>query len=219
MNSKVILLIAFVAIAGFLSCKKEGDMATNTFYDYITLINAGSDTLNVYENGTRINSGSTLLPLGQYRNLQVAAGTQRYQFKKAGNTNILFETELSLKESTAHTVFVAGESAEKTFLLTDSFPADTFAHVRYVNASPDAGSINFTLGSLPTVSGVAFKSATQVLSVPHGKVFYSMVMQNGTTLASGTITLNGSTSYNLFSKGLVAGKGTNALGARILVAQ
>jgi len=221
MNSKVILLIVFVAVACFFSCKKDGEKLPDTIYNQITLINAGGDTLNVYENGTRINNGSTLLPSGQYRNLQIVAGTQRYQFKKAGNPNMLFETELKLDTPFVYTVFVAGQSSDKVFALQgiDTMRTDTTAHIRYVNASPDAGNIDFTISSYPTVKGVAFKSATSFVKVPKGKVYYSMVRPDGSVLASGNLTLSGGVSYNLFSKGLVAGKGTSALGARILVAQ
>ncbi|HWZ35993.1 MAG TPA: DUF4397 domain-containing protein [Mucilaginibacter sp.] len=219
MSSKAILLIVLVAITGFFACKKDGEKLTGNTYNAITLINAGGDTLNVYENGTRINSGSTLLPSGQYRNLEIAAGTQRYQFKKAGNSNTLFETELSMNESARYTMFVAGESADKVFVLQDTIKNDTTAHVRFVNASPDAGNIDFTIGSYPIFKNRAFKSATSFLSVPYGQVFYSMVRQDGSILASGTLTLSKGIYYNLFSKGLVAGTGTNRLGARILVAQ
>lgn len=222
MNSKVILLIVFVGIAGIFSCKKDSEKLTDTTYNAITLINAGGDTLNIYENGTRINNGSTLLPSGQYRSLQITAGTQRYQFKKAGSPNTLFETELNINNQNLFTVFVAGQSADKTFLLRDTLISDTanVAHIRYVNASPDAGNIDFTIGSLPTLKGRAFKSATSFLTVPAGQVFYSMYRQGQSTpLASGTLTVSRGVSYNLFSKGLVAGTGTNTLGARILAAQ
>lgn len=219
MNSKIILLIVFVAMAAIFSCKKDGESVGTVTQNEITLINAGGDTLNVYENGTRINNGSNLLPSGQYRNLEIIAGTQRYQFKKAGNPNTLFEAELNLDFSSVYTVFIAGQSADKVFVLTDTIKNDTTARVRYINASPDAGNIDFTIGSLPALKGREFKSATSFLSLPGGKVFYSMVRENGDTLASGTLTLNTGASYNLFSKGLVNGKGTNALGARIFAAQ
>lgn len=219
MNTKVILFVVFVAMIGFFACKKDGDQAPTTITNEISLINATGDTLNVYENGTRINSGSNLLPSGQYTNLQITAGTQRYQFKKAGNPNTLFETELTLDTPYAYTVFVAGQSSDKVFAIKDTLNNDTTAHVRFVNASPDAGNIDFTIGSYPTLKSRLFKSATSFLSVPKGRVYYSMVMSSGAVLASGYLTLSAGVSYNLFSKGLIAGKGTSALGARILVAQ
>ncbi|MFD2873802.1 DUF4397 domain-containing protein [Mucilaginibacter ximonensis] len=222
MNSKVILFVVLVALTGFIACKKSGDQAPTTITNEISLINATGDTLNVYENGTRVNSGSNLLPSGQYTDLQIIAGTQRYQFKKAGNPNTLFETELTLDTPFAYTVFVAGQSSDKVFAIKGSDTlkvTDTTAHIRYINASPDAGDISFTISTYPTVAGVTFKSATSFVSVPKGLVYYSMVRPDGSILASGNLTLSAGVSYNLFSKGLVAGKGTSALGARILTAQ
>jgi len=219
MNNKKVLLTVFMAVAGFFACKKDGEKVAAITYNQITIINAGGDTLNVYENGTRVNNGSNLLPSGQYRNLKVVAGTQRYQFKKAGSPNTLFEHELSLDDSTLYTMFVAGRTGDQVFLLqVDTLPTDTAAHVRFVNASPDAGNIDFTIGNLPTVKAQPFKSATSFLSVAPGPVFYSMYIEGQSTpVASGTLTLNKSTSYNLFLKGTVDGKGTNALGARLLI--
>lgn len=221
MNNKKVLFLVFVALTGLFACKKGGEAVTNKFINEITLINAGADTLNVYENGTRINNGSTLLPGGQYLDLTVTAGIQRYQFKKAGSANALFEAELNIDSVSSYTVFVAGRSADQTFVLkNDAFTSDTLAHVRFVNASPDAGNINFTIGALPSFTAQAFKSATAFLSVPAGKIFYSMYREGQSTpLASGTITVNKGAYYNLFSKGLINGTGTNALGARILIAQ
>lgn len=220
MNSKIVLLIVFVAVTGFFACKKDGEKLTADTQNEITVINAGGDTLNVYENGTRINNGSNLLPSGQYTNLAITAGTQRYQFKKAGNPNTLFETELSMNDSTRYTLFVAGQSADRTFLLRDSLYSDTAVLIRYVNASPDAGNIDFTIGDLPTIKSIPFKGDTKFLSIPAGKVFYSMYREGQSTpLASGTITVSAGASYNLFSKGLVDGKGTSALGARLLRTQ
>ncbi|GAA4096651.1 DUF4397 domain-containing protein [Mucilaginibacter panaciglaebae] len=221
MNSKIILLILFVAIAGVFACKKDGEKVGSVTQNEITLINASSDTLNVYENGARINNGSTLLPSGQYRNLEIIAGNQHYQFKKAGNPNALFDIGLNFDFSSSYTLFVAGQSADKVFVLKDTVNRDTLrsAYVRYINASPDAGNIDFTIGSLPTLKSLSFKSATSFLSVPAGKVFYSMVKDGTDTIAAGTLTFNSGVAYNLFTKGLVNGKGTNALGARVLIAQ
>lgn len=221
MNSKIILLIVFAATTGLFSCKKNGEEISTVTQNEITLINAGGDTLNVYENGTRLNNGSTLLPSGQYRNLEIIAGDQHYQFKKAGSPNALFDIGLNFDFSSSYTLFVAGQSADKVFVLRDTVVRDTLgsAYVRYVNASPDVGDIDFTIGSLPTVKNLPFKSATSFLSVPAGKVFYAMVKGGTDTIAAGTLTFNSGVAYNLFTKGLVDGKGTTALGARVLIAQ
>jgi hypothetical protein len=219
MNNRIIVLVVFAAmISVFYSCKKDGEQLSPVLRLPITIINAGSDTLNIYENGTRVNSGSNLVPLGQYQNLPVIIGTQRYQFKKAGNLTALIDLELNLKDSTNYTMFVAGESADNVFLLKDTLYSDTLAHafVRFVNASPDAGNITFTVGTYPVFNSRAFKSATSFLPVTAGQVFYSMTKAgDAIPFASGNITVSANANYTLFSKGLIKGTGTNALGARI----
>ncbi|WP_214071481.1 DUF4397 domain-containing protein [Mucilaginibacter sp. dw_454] len=223
MNNRIIILVVFAAMIGvFYSCKKDGEQLAPVTNNLITVVNASSDTLNIYENGTRINSGSNLVPFGQYQNLEITAGAQRYQFKKAGNVNTLIDLPLSLNDSSFYSLFVAGESADNVFLLQDVLFVDTAkgasnTFIRYVNASPDAGDIDFTISTYPIFKSCAFKSATSFVEVPAGAVFYSMTRQGESApFASGNITLSAGVSYTLFSKGLIKGTGANALGARIL---
>jgi hypothetical protein len=219
MNIRVLFLFFSVAIMGFYSCKKtNGDVAVSNSLTYLDVINASADTLNVYQNGTRLNIGSNLLPSGQYANLIVKTGDQNYQFKRSGNPTVIADTKFNLLDTTAYTMFVAGESADKVFLLRDTIVSDTTARIRFVNASPDAGSLDFTIASKPVFKSRAFKSATPFVSVLAGKVVYSIYRQDiGALLASGTLTLAKGASYTLFSKGLINGKGTALLGARMLI--
>ncbi|MCC8424025.1 DUF4397 domain-containing protein [Mucilaginibacter sp. UR6-11] len=219
MNSRLLLLCLIIAVSGFLSCKKNSDDLPVSYNStFIGVTNASADTLNVYQNGTRLNIGSTLLPSGQYTNLLVKAGTNNFQFKKAGSPNTLIDTKITLLDTVAYTLFVAGQSADKVFLLRDTVANDSTAKVRFVNASPDAGSLDFSIANGPVYKSRAFKSATPFISVSPGKVVYSIYRQGiAVPLAMGTLTLTKHTSYTLFTKGLVNGTGTALLGARILI--
>jgi hypothetical protein len=219
MNIRALFLFCAVAFT-VLSCKKnDGDLVTASKTWPINIINAGADTLNFYQNGTRLNIGSNLLPSGQYRGFDVAIGAQNFQFKKVGHSEILLSAPFTIQDSTAYTLFVAGETADRAFLLRDTIPVvDSTAKIRFVNAAPDAGNLDFTINSLPTYKSRAFKSATPFIKVPSGKVTYSVYRQGVTDpVSSGTITLSPRITYTLFTKGLVKGTGTAVLGTRILV--
>jgi hypothetical protein len=215
-------LLFTIAVSLLTGCSKNGsDLIAIQPVTSLNVIDASGDTVNFYQNGTRLNIGSNLLPGGQYTGISVLIGTQNFQFKKAGNPNVLVNAPFTIQELTRYTMFIAGEVTDRVFLLKDTLIRDTVdnvSRIRFVNASPDAGPLDFTISTLPTYKNMAFKAATPFLGVPSGKVFYSVYRQGITTpLASGTLTLTQHYSYTLFSKGLVNGTGTNLLGTRIVV--
>jgi hypothetical protein len=223
MKVSVSFLVFIIAVTGLASCSKvDDDIVVPPTVTTIGVINAGPDTLNVFQRGTRLNSGSNLLPGGQYTNLQVSVGTSPYQFKKVGSPNALIDIPFTIEPLTRYTMFVAGQSADKVFLLRDTFPApDTVvntARIRFVNASPVDGTLDVSVGSTFNYKSVAFKSATPFIQVSSGKIALSIRQTGDTTkIAKGTLTLTDRSTYTLFTKGVLKGTGTNSFGARILV--
>jgi hypothetical protein len=219
MKVSLSFLVLIVAVTCLVSCSKAGDdIVVPPKITTIAVINAGPDTLNVFQRGTRLNSGSNLLPGGQYGSLQVSVGTNTFQFKKVGSPNALIDAPFTIEPLTRYTMFVAGQSADKVFLLRDTLPKADTTYVRFVNASPVDNTLDITIGNSISYKKVAFKSATMFISVPIGKVTYS-IKQTGETKesAGGTLTLANKTTYTLFTKGVLNGKGTSLFGARILV--
>jgi hypothetical protein len=223
MNIKAVILFFAVAVIGLYACNKNAsDLPIVTKKTAITVINATGDTVNFYQNGTRLNIGSNLTPLGQYLNIPINVGTQRFQFKKAGNPNAFIDAPFTIRDSTDYTMFIAGESLDKVFLLENRFITDTnknIAYVRFVNASPVDDALNVAINNDTTkFTAVPFKSATPFAVVRSGKVSLVVRMGNDTTKRlSGSITLTNGAYYTLFTKGTLSGTGINAFGARILI--
>lgn len=215
--STVLLFFAF-AITGLAACTKAtDDVAVANKSTQLTLINASTDTLNFYQNGTRLNNTSNLYPFGQLSALSVIVGDQNFQFKKAGSANTLVNAPFTIQAAINYTMFFAGEATDKVFLLKDTIKIDSLARIRFVNASPV--NVDVAIGSGFNYKNRNFKSATPFISLAPGKVALS-IYQAGTTnlLASGTLTLAGSNSYTLYTKGVLNGTGNNLFGARILTA-
>jgi len=190
----------------------------------LNVVNASADTLNFYQDGTRVNNGSNLIPDGSLGYQTVTSGAQNYQFKKAGSPNTLVDIPLTLDVSTLtvqklYSIFIAGETSDKVFLTRDTLVNDTTggASVRFVNASPITGTLDVTIGNTFSYKKMAFKSATGFIHVNSGNSTLTIYQSGSTTpLASGTITLVEGTSYTLFTKGLLNGTGKSAFGVRIL---
>ncbi len=208
-----------------ISCSKaEDDVLSPDRSTTITVINAGPDTLNIYQKGTRLNSGSNLLPGGQYTGLQVSVGTTNYQFKRAGMPDVLMEAPFNIQlfnnGAFKNTLFVAGQSADKVFLLRDSLPAADTTYIRFINASPIEKTLEVSIGNNFKYENVAFKATTPFIPIVNGRVYMSIRQTGDTTqIAKGYLTLTKNATYTLFTKGVLKGIGTNAFGARMLLAR
>ncbi|MDB5115107.1 MAG: hypothetical protein JWQ79_599 [Mucilaginibacter sp.] len=220
MNVRVLILLFSALVIGLSSCKKgNGDVLVTLKKTNLNVINAGNDTLNFYENGTRLNNTSNLYPFGSLGYTPVDYGTQNFQFKKAVSPNTLVSFPLTLDTTKYYnyTLFVAGETADKIFLLRDTLITDTIgARVRFVNAS-SAGNVDVYIGTNISLKNVAFKSATGFLRVKAG-IDSLIIYPSGSNkrLAAGIITVLLNNSYTLFTKGALNGTGNNAFGARII---
>jgi hypothetical protein len=219
MKISAILLFFAIAVIGLSACTKvTDDTLAGNRSTLLTVVNASTDTLNFYQNGTRLNNTSNLYPFGQLSGLSVIVGDQNFQFKKAGSANTLVNVPFTIQDTTRYTMFFAGESLDKVFVIRDTLKIDTFARVQFVNASPV--NVDVAIGSGFNYKNLSFKSATPFIPLVGGK-FALSIYQAGTTtlLASGTLTLAKSNLYTLYTKGVLNGTGNNLFGARILTVQ
>jgi hypothetical protein len=224
MNTKIPIFLFAVFVIGLASCKKgTGDLVPTVLTSSLDVINAGADTVNFYENGTRLNNTSNLYPLGTLGYLSVTAGAQNYQVKKAGNPNTLITIPLTLSAANGYTLFIAGETADKTFMLKDQLGTDTTkgAWIRFVNASPIDGTVDVTIGAKFSYKNIAFKSATPYTKVSGGLNLLTIYQSGSSTplTTPGNLNLTVGGIYTLYTKGVLNGTGNSAIGARIIQIQ
>jgi plastocyanin len=222
MNVRIFALLFFAVLTGLVSCKDKDLPQATPLQAYLNVVNATPDTIKYYINGTRQNNTSNLFVGGQTGYLYVPSGTQNYKFSDAvGKFPVLFATTYSLADSTYYSLFVAGTTPDKAFVIADPLSladtilvhgiADTSAVIRFVNASPDSGPLNVTVGAGDTVNftNQAFGTHTNFTLFNAGakevKVFQT---GSGTPKIDTTITFQPGNIYTLFTKGSVTGKGT-----------
>jgi Domain of unknown function (DUF4397) len=213
MNKRFSVLGFIVAvITVFYSCKNNDEVFAKKVTTGLNIVNASVDTLNFFLNGSRLNSTSSLYPLGQTFYLPVPSGTQNYQFKKAGTSVILFSLPENLADSINTTIYVYGSSASETLttkdnLLTLTAHPDT-TQVRFVNVSPDAGTLNVAVGDTVSFNSAAFKSSSAFAYMTNG-VKEIKIYQTGTTtlLKDTSIIFQPGYTYTVYSKGLLKGTG------------
>ncbi len=222
MNIKASSLFYAAIITGLLSCKNNDSVIRPGLLTGLNVVNATADTLNFYLNGTRQNGLSSVFPAGNSGLLLIPSGLQNYQFKKAGSVNVLFNAPLNFNYNTLNSIYVTGESADKVFKTVDTVPIlDTFkftSGVRFVNAGPDAGIVDVSIGDTVKFRSRAYKSSTIFLLTGSGrkevKVFIS---GSATPRIDTTMTFQSNTDYTLFTKGLLNGKGNAAFNVGRLI--
>ena len=236
MRIRLLLLSVFAFVIGLSACKKNNDAPTAILHSYLNVTNATADTVNFYLNGTRLNTSSNLYPSGSSGYALVTAGNQSYQVKKIFNpiTNTvqtLFSIPLKLKANTLDTVyhsslFIAGETLPQAFSTVDTLNNDTTAntsYVRFVNASPDAGSLDFAISSTVKFKNQAFKSASGFKLVSVNKDTTGLVPINvyqaggATPIISGKYVLVAGRSYTFYSKGQLAGTGNSIFSVGVTI--
>ena len=221
MYPKYSVLLFMTAVVGLLSCKNNDNVFKTVVNAHINFVNASADTLNFYVNGTRQNSLSSIYPTSQTFYLDVPDGQQNYQFKKAGSPNALLNVPLKLDSGVSYSIYVAGETPDKVFYGIDTLLAgnapDT-AIVRFVNAAPDAGSLTVTIGDTVYFKNKAFRSTSGYFFSGSGQKVIK-VYQAGSVLPKidTIIAFQQKTTYTLFSKGLINGKGTAAFGVGLAI--
>jgi hypothetical protein len=212
MNKGFYNIFFFAAIMFAGSCKNNDNVFPKVTYGYVNVVNASADTLNYYLNGTRQNNTSSLFPDGQsYYTPPIATGSQNFQFKRAGDFKILFSYPMKL-DTLNYSLYVTSADVSGAFSTIDRLYIDTVTNstqIRFVNASPDAGNLDFYAGDTINYKSAVFKGASAFLATGSGKKEVKIYRTGaGTPLVDTVIAFQPGSIYTLFSKGLLNGKGT-----------
>lgn len=218
---KILALLVFVGI-GLLSCKKDGDIVVVLPQAGLNTVNANNYAINVYQNGTRLNNLGSIGTGGKSGYFSVTAGTLQYQIKKASPDNpdyLISDLALQLDSAKTYSLFVAGDTSDKLFMLKDSVPSvpGTMAAIRFVNTLPGTTNLDVTIGTA-SYPNMAFKSFTEFSGVNSGATSLK-VYQSGTAtpIIDQTITLTAGTIYTIFTTGTLSGTGADKLTARMVI--
>jgi hypothetical protein len=227
MQIKLLLLIVSIAIVSFSACQKNNDApVVSTSIDSLNFINASAQPVNIYLNGSRLNNNSNLTIGGSSGYYNVPSGQQTYQVKKVfdpagGVVTTLFNLPLNLTAHRYYSLFIADDSASHAFTTIDTLRTDTTAGtclVRFVNASPDAGPIDFSIGGIH-YNGQDFKSASGFRFVDTASLSPIIVNKSGTAtqLINGHYPLLERHSYTFYAKGSPDGTGNSAFSIGVTV--
>jgi len=222
MNFRIpILLIA--VITGFVACKEKDIVLPNDKNPpQVITVNTTTDTINIYQNNVRQNNTSSIYPNGATGYLPFLRGTQNFQIRRTGTTDVLFTKAVTIDSATNYTFFVAGTTADKFFTTIDPIAAaydtvendNTFTRsvIRIVNSSYNSGPLNVTVGTADTVKSLAFGTATPFMKFNAStsqdvKIYLS---NSSTVQLDTTIAFQTGLIYTLYTTGSPKGIGNAA---------
>ena len=181
------------------------------------MINASADTFNIYLNGTRKNSTSTILPGFSTGYYPVPAGQLSCQIKKPFNTatntmQTLFSITIPADKHPYHTLFVTDENVNDAIVTVDDFPADTLNKmclIRLVNSSPGSTGLDMSYADTIRFSNILFKKAGDfiLISTVSGASASGLIplkiFNNGsaTPLLIDSVSLSEKTAYTIYTLG------------------
>ena len=216
MNTRFIIILFIAATIGLSSCKNNDNVFTTKASALYKIINGSSDTLNYYLNGTRQNNGSSMVPGGATFYLAVPEGSENFQFKKNGATDVLFSVPEKLVANANYSLYITGPSTDQTFKTTDilipdtSKAADTLTKARFVNASSDIGNLDVFIGDTLKYQSQVFKTASDFIIFGKGLKRVRVYLAGTSTLEKDTsFVMTDHTIYTIYSYGLKAGKGAS----------
>jgi len=206
---------------GVVSCnKKNNDAPAVVKQVALNFVNASADTINIYRNGSRLNTTSAILPGYFTAYYPVSEGQQIFEIRKPFNVSTgvvqnLFSVTLPADTNYYRTLFITDEKADDAFAIHDVFKVDSSAaqdstcFIRLVNTSPGSGSLNMTFGNTAVSSDVPFKGYSDFAIVNLYKdasitgVTALKIFTTGSTQAfyTDSVTLNAGTNYTVYTLG------------------
>ncbi len=211
MKTRLPALFFIIAITVLASCKSNDNVFTKKVSTYLNVVNASADNINFYVNGTRQNNSSALTPGGQtFYMITIPAGAQNFQIKKDGSPDYLINIPLNLKDSVYHSLYIAGESLDKTLLTIDTLITDTNkVQLRFVHTTPGAGIFDVKIGDTLKFH-TPFKTSSSFLSVGSGLKEIKVFETGSSTPKIDTIvSMSPNKGYTIFTKGTLTGTGSS----------
>jgi len=165
-----ILLGMLTIVLIFGSCKKETVPTLDVSYLSVTNIYPTSGTFNFYLNNNKVNNGSSALPFGAtVPYIQIAPGEYSAKTTTESSTESLLTKKISVEKDKVYSLFIIDKGNNMDYLqVTDDtqVPGADKAMLRFINLSPDAGSLNLGIkDGLAIGTDRAYKSAGNFLEV------------------------------------------------------
>jgi len=208
-SMKVTGLLSLMVLI-FASCRKDNGNSTTIQHTQLTLVHVspGNVAYNVSLNNRKLDPGS--LAYSKYISYGlIPSGKSEFSIMAKGSNQVAAKSVFDLKPHNAYSVYITDIPSKVNLLLTEddlSMPATDKAKIRFINLSPDAGSLDLSiLGDTTAIfSKTSFKSNTAFVQVnPSTAIGFAISDSTKTSVAiSPKYKLEKGKIYTVIAKGL-----------------
>ena len=200
-------IIGIIAFATFFGLQQHSASAASPSYVRVIHASPFVGTADVFVDGTKLLSSFQFGAVTDY--VAVPAGPHKVQIALVGKgigASVISET-LAVSPGVAYTVAATGASPSSLGLhvfIDNNLLSPGTAKLRLYQLSPDAGSVSMDTGGNALLTGVAYPSASDYLTISAGSYTIGVDASSNASLhVSTTLTANSVTS--VFTVGLVQG--------------
>ena len=217
---------ALVLSLGLVSCSKMDNNYEPIQVSGLNVIQASPTTelLDVYVDNSRTNQNFDFEFGDKIGYLSAYSGNRTFNVAKKGSLTSLKSLQHVLKPQIGYSLFVANTLENIEFLILEDNlerPATGKAKIRFVNLSPDGGTLNLNVNGDATdlVTGKAFKehSDFEPIDAAQSVTFNIKDATNGTTETTVTQKIEEGKIYTIYAKGLKANTGDTGFSSKIFV--
>lgn len=205
------LVVALTLTSVFSSCKKDKDQpAPQEKTAKLTIVHAapGTPELSFFIDKLKANSKAlTYATALDY--ISVKTGKKEFNVTKKDGTESLVKGNFDLAADKSYSVFVADKTANALVFVSDDLtaPAADKAKIRFINLSPDAGTIDLAItGKTETlIAKRAFKETSEFINTDTGAEINFEIRANGTTTVLATlpkVKIEKGKIYTIWAKGV-----------------
>lgn len=170
--------------------------------------------VDVYVDGAKLLSGFTFGTVTDY--VPLAAGSHDIAVTAAGQpaSSAVIKQTVSVTAGVNYTVAAIGDTSTPPALVAfqdDNGVAAGMTKVRVYHLSSDAGPVSVAAGGQTVIPDLAFKNASDYLTVKPGDYTFNVTLKNSGKAAPLTATLTANQVVSVFALGLASGSGDTAL--------
>lgn len=209
-------LLLSLAATLFVSCRdNDDDDLPEPDAAAISVVNAspGQTAFNFAFDNQIVNGPALTFGI-QSGYLLAYAGQRKFDATLGGtNQSVLTET-ITLEKDKYYSLFISGSSSLSAFLTADdvSAPASGKAKIRFIQLSPDAGTLALNIkGGATLFNGQDFKTASAFAAIDPATYTLEIKNTGGTAIAEKEVTIAAGKIYTVWAGGMLAGTGNTAM--------
>lgn len=212
-GASALAILGFGLAAATASGAQAAPLAGNAYVRVVHAAPAAPD-VDVYVDGSKLLTDFKFATVTGY--VPLAAGEHEIDVTPTGKmaSDAVIKQKVTVNEGVNYTVAAIGDSGTTPALVAfvdNNSVTSGKAKVRVYHLSSDAGPVSVATGGNTVIPSLAFKAASDYLTVPAGSYTFDVTLKNSNKTVQQPAALEANKVTSVFAVGLAAGSGDTAL--------